>query len=349
MHSPSFGFIDNTNLYNGTWLIRLSKRGNSLNQRPQKRSVKKSYDTLTPKLAFQLMAPQTLAPSILATLFSVVYTAVSFSGSVNLLVATILFLICVLMQAAANTLNDYFDFKKGTDSLDNSSEDEFDAVLVYNHLNPTHVLIFASAQLVLAALLGAYIVFISGIIPLIIGLIGAVVVILYSAGKTPLSYLPIGEIAVGFVMGGLIPLACVYVLSGVLDWFVLIIALPLMIGIGMVLATNNTCDIEKDIEAKRSTLAVTLGRNRAVRIYKTVVLVWLVIIIVLELCFYTSGAVFGVLMACASFPVLRALLNNPLVQASRDGAMAQIISLNIAFISFYCLAIAMNDIVTFIF
>lgn len=295
------------------------------------------------------MAPQTLAPSIMAVLFSIVYTAISFSGIVNLTLAIVLFVICVLMQAAANTLNDYFDFKKGTDSLDNSSTDEFDAVLVYNNLNPTHVLIFAIVQLVIAALLGCYIVYVAGFIPLVIGLVGAVVVVIYSAGHTPLSYLPIGEVVIGLVMGGLIPLACVFVLSGVLDWLLMLIAVPLMIGIGMILATNNTCDIEKDIEAKRSTLAVTLGRTTAVSLYKMVVIAWMVIILLIEACFYMPSLVFGILMVCAAFPVLRALLTNPLNQASRDGAMAQIVSLNVIFITFYCLALAMNGVVTFIF
>lgn len=294
------------------------------------------------------MAPHTLAPSILAILFSIVYTAVSFSGTVNLLLAFVLFLICTLMQAAANTLNDYLDYKKGTDSRENSSEDAFDAVLVYNNINPAHVLIFAIAQLIVAALLGCYIVYISGVIPLVIGIIGAIVVVIYSAGRTPLSYLPIGEIAIGITMGGLIPLACVYVLSGVLDWWLALIALPLMIGIGMILATNNTCDIEKDIAAHRHTLAVTLGRNNAVSLYKLVIFIWPALMLILELIFFTPGIIFGVLMVCAAFPVLRAIMLNPLVQASRDGAMAQIISLNIIFIAFYCLAIAMAPSIAFI-
>lgn len=294
------------------------------------------------------MAPHTLAPSILAVLFSIIYTAISFSGTINLLLAIVLFLICALMQAAANTLNDYLDYKKGTDSRENSSEDAFDAVLVYNNINPAHVLIFAIAQLIVAALLGCYIVYISGIIPLVIGIIGAVVVVIYSAGRTPLSYLPIGEIAIGITMGGLIPLACVYVLSGVLDWWLALVALPLMIGIGMILATNNTCDIEKDIAAHRHTLAVTLGRDNAVSLYKLVILIWPALMLVLELIFFTPGIIFGVFMVCAAFPVLRAIMRNPLIQASRDGAMAQIISLNIIFISFYCLAIAMAPSIAFI-
>lgn len=294
------------------------------------------------------MAPHTLAPSILAVLFSIIYTAISFSGTINLLLAFVLFLICALMQAAANTLNDYLDYKKGTDSRENSSEDAFDAVLVYNNINPAHVLIFAIAQLIVAALLGCYIVYISGIIPLVIGIIGAVVVVIYSAGRTPLSYLPIGELAIGITMGGLIPLACVYVLSGVLDWWLALVALPLMIGIGMILATNNTCDIEKDIAAHRHTLAVTLGRDNAVSLYKLVILIWPALMLILELIFFTPGIIFAVFMVCAAFPVLRAIMRNPLIQASRDGAMAQIISLNIIFISFYCLSIAMAPSIAFI-
>ena len=319
-----------------------------MNQRTTTRRPANNYTPLTPKLGFQLMAPHTLAPSILAVLFSIIYTAISFSGTINLLLAIVLFLICALMQAAANTLNDYLDYKKGTDSRENSSEDAFDAVLVYNNINPAHVLIFAIAQLIVAALLGCYIVYISGIIPLVIGIIGAVVVVIYSAGRTPLSYLPIGEIAIGITMGGLIPLACVYVLSGVLDWWLALVALPLMIGIGMILATNNTCDIEKDIAAHRHTLAVTLGRDNAVSLYKLVILIWPALMLVLELIFFTPGIIFGVFMVCAAFPVLRAIMRNPLIQASRDGAMAQIISLNIIFISFYCLAIAMAPSIAFI-
>ena len=255
----------------------------TVEQRNNRRSVEKAFEPLTPKLCFQLMAPHTLAPSILALTFTLVFTTVTFSGSVNLLLFAVLFVICTLMQAAANTLNDYFDYKKGTDSLENSSEDAFDAVLVYHRLNPKHVLVFAIAQLVIAAILGCYIVSLSGLTVLVIGIIGALVVVIYSAGKTPLSYLPIGEVAIGFTMGGLIPLACVYVLSGVLDWWLMLTGLPLMIGIGMILATNNTCDIEKDIASKRHTLAVTLGREQAPMFYKLALIVWMAVTLVLVL------------------------------------------------------------------
>ena len=63
--------------------------------------------------------------------------------------------------------------------------------------------------------------------------------------------------------------------------------LPLMIGIGMILATNNTCDIEKDIASKRHTLAVTLGREQAPMFYKLALIVWMAVTLILEPVSYT--------------------------------------------------------------
>lgn len=56
---------------------------------------------------------------------------------------------------------------------------------------------------------------------------------------------------------------------------VLLVALPLIFGIGMILFTNNTCDIEKDIEAQRKTISVVLGRETAPNCYHVAILVWI--------------------------------------------------------------------------
>ena len=212
--------------------------------------------------------------------------------------------------------------------------------MVYNHLNPRTVLLYAISLLVLAAILGFYLVFITGWPLLILGLIGALAVVLYSAGNTPISYLPVGEFVSGIVMGGLITLASCYVLSGILDPRVLLISLPCIIGIGMILFTNNTCDIEKDIPAHRKTISVLLGRNTAVKTYRAMIAVWLLVIVAIVGIFYAPGMPFILLLVLAAFPTLRALFSNPLNQSSRDGAMAQITTLNVLFTAFYCLALA---------
>ena len=301
---------------------------------------KKPYSPLTLNLAFQLAAPHTWAAALMPVLFSYVYCAVTYSGKLSIFLSLILLAICLLMQSAVNVLNDYFDFKKGTDSADNSSDDAFDAVLVYNNLNPKSVLALAVGFLVIAAALGLYLVYLTSWILLVIGIVGALIVVLYSGGKTPISYLPIGEFVSGFVMGGLIPLACCYTLSGVFEPMVLLASLPIMFGIGMILFTNNTCDIEKDIPAQRKTISVVLGRKKAPNCYHAAVLVWIVLIVALIGVFYPTGMPLVMIMVLAAFPVLRAITNNPLNQKSRDAAMSQIVMLNVIFGGFYCLSIA---------
>lgn len=309
---------------------------------PKRPSVhsKKSFSRFTPSLAFQIAGPHTWVAAITPVLLAYTYSAITYSSNLHILSALILLCIAVLMQSAVNVLNDYFDYRKGTDSLDNSSEDPFDAVLVYNNLNPRTVLAYASILLVVAALLGFYLVYVTDWKLLVIGIIGALAVVLYSGGKTPISYLPIGELVSGVVMGGLIVLAGCYVLSGVLDIAVLLVSIPCIIGIGMVLFTNNCCDIEKDRAAKRKTLPVVLGRTNALSAYRLVLALWIVAIVAIVGIFYAPGMPFLILMVLAAFPVLRALLTNPLNQQSRDAAMSQIVSLNALLTCFYCHALA---------
>ena len=53
-------------------------------------------------------------------------------------------------------------------------------------------------------------------------------------------------------------------------------------------------------------------------------------------------------MLLASYPLLKALVANPLIPASRIGAMAQICSVNIALGAFYAAAIMANSTAAFV-
>ena len=285
------------------------------------------YSRLTPRLALQLAAPHTWPAAILPCLAAVCAAGVA-QHRIGILAALTLLLICILFQAAANTFNDYFDYIKGTDTADDNVEVS-DSTLVYNNINPTHALILAIAFVALAFILGIYIVVISGIVPLIIAIIGAAVVVLYSAGKTPLSYLPIGEIVSGFFFGMLIPIAVYLSLTRSFDWRMLLWCLPLVIGVGLIMMTNNTCDIEKDIEAGRNTLPVHLGRETSVNVYHLALLAWLVLIIIFSALFFGGGVILTPFMLLAVWPVLKPLLANPLVPQTRIQAMGQILTVNV--------------------
>ena len=301
-----------------------------------------TYGKFTPLMAWQLAAPHTWPAAILPVLVAAAAAAV-IAPPISVLMTLVLLVICVLMQAAVNTFNDYYDYVKGTDSADDNV-DPTDAVLIYNHVNPRAALALAIGFLVGAFLLGAYVIWIAGWIPLAIGALGAVIVVLYSAGKTPISYLPIGELVSGVVMGGLIPLACFQALTGSFDLRALLWAVPTMLGVGLIMFTNNTCDIEKDTDSKRRTLSVLLGRKRARKLYHALVYLWVAFVILLIALFFTNGLVVMPFMLLASYPLLRALLQNPLTPPARIGAMAQICSVNIALGTFYAAAILASNV-----
>lgn len=228
---------------------------------------------LTPLQALRLAAPHTWPASVYPALFGELYCLLR-GYDMTFAVAAVLFCACVLMQSAVNTLNDYFDYVKGTDQEDDCVEVS-DAVLVYENINPKQALALGVGFLAAAALLALPVIVSAGPAPFIIGVAGGLVVLTYSGGALPISYLPIGECVSGIIMGGLIPLGIVAAVTGTFDWFVLIVSLPFIIGIALIMMTNNGSDIEKDIQAKRWTLPVLLGRKNSVRLYRGTVVVWL--------------------------------------------------------------------------
>lgn len=296
------------------------------------------YQSLTPKMMAELAAPHTWPASIFPVMLALALAVATSAGPVDGVMVCVLLAISVLFQSAVNTMNDYFDYVKGTDTMENQ-DDPTDAVLVYNNVNPRHALAYAIALIAAAFALGVYCIIVAGWIPLVIALIGVAILFLYSGGKLPISYLPVGEVVSGFTFGGLITLASYQVLTLNLDFMVLLWGLPVMLGVALIMLTNNGCDIDKDIAARRRTLPVLLGYEKMVKLYHGIIFVWMVAICVLVLVFFTKGWVVLPFMLLATHPLGRALLANPLLPKTRGAAFAQCTSLNIVLDTFYCAAI----------
>ena len=297
---------------------------------------------MSAKMAFWLAAPHTWAASILPVLLGTMLSAAHY-GAFDVLLFACVLCICVLMQSSVNALNDYYDFVKGTDSLENS-DDPSDAVLVYNDIDPQAVFRLGAAFLAAAALLGGYVVYRCGMEPLIIGAVGGLVIVLYSAGKHPLSYYPIGEMVSGVVMGGLIPLAVYNVLTGEMDAQMLYLSAPVIIGIAMIMYTNNISDIERDIPAGRKTLPVLLGRPLAVKAYRLAVILWLLCMAHLVFYHFRMGLVLMPVMLLLGKPVLRTVFRLPFTAETRGAAMGTIMKANVLFGVGYMLMIAVGTI-----
>ena len=272
---------------------------------------------LRPKDVLDLAAPSSWAASVMPCVLAIGLSYKA-QGFLRPLEALCLFVGAILMQSAVNALNDYADFLKGTDTLENSP-DASDAVIVYG-LDPVVARNCGIAFLALALLgpgLGATLL--AGPVPLIIGLVGAVVVVLYSHGKTPISYLPLGELVSGFVMGGLITLAGVYLQTRVLSFFVLVQALPVAIGIGLIMLSNNGCDLERDLEAGRRTLPCVLGRQKTDLFYRVAIIVWVASPLLLLL---AQGMPMGALVYALELPaMLQGLMRQLSLQLGQPARM----------------------------
>ena len=306
-----------------------------------------AYERLTPLMCLRLAAPHTWpGPSVLPTAFGGLYALVC-GWAFSPLVWCLLLAVAVLAQSAVNTLNDWADFKKGTDTAENS-DDPTDAVLVFNNPDPRHVLALACAEMGVALVCGlACCALAATAVPIVIGAVGALVIVAYSNGKLPISYLPLGELVSGVVMGFLIPLADVVVFACLdtpapapfafpaqISLFTpspnasfppfVCCALPFVAGIALVMATQNACDIERDAPAGRKTLAVLLGRVRARMVYRLVAGAWVVLVLGLSLCCFGGGLWLVAVVLVLGAGTLRSVLANPLVHETRGPAMAAI-------------------------
>ena len=233
---------------------------------------------MTAAAAIRLAAVHTWPAAVCPALFGIFWClqrGISLSPAKAVLLAAA----CVLSQSSVNTLNDYVDFVSGTDSEADNVEVN-DSVLVYYRVNPEHALALGIIYLVSAALCGVAASWHSGPAPFIVGILGGLTVLGYSVAPVPVAALPLGEAVSGFVMGALIPLGTAAAADGKFHLEIIPECLPLILGIALIMISNNGSDIEKDIPAERMTLPVLLGRGRTLILYRSMLAAWIALLCV---------------------------------------------------------------------
>jgi 1,4-dihydroxy-2-naphthoate octaprenyltransferase len=142
-------------------------------------------------------------------------------------------------------------------------------------------------------------------------------------------------------MGGLIPMGILAAASGELHGEILFWSLPFILGISLIMLSNNGCDIEKDEKAGRHTLAVLLGKERTVFLYHVLVWLWLFFICV---CACLISGIWGltapVLLLVGGRKVFAEQAGTKLLQEQRIWQMKSVLKANVAGNGAYFLAIA---------
>lgn len=236
-------------------------------------------DISTAKLMWQLTRPHTLtatfSPVILGTALALFDTKIDWLLFVAMLVC------CLCLQIATNLFNEYYDFKRGLDTVDSVG---IGGALVRHGTKPSSVLAFALVLYAFAMVIGVYICMASSWWLVVIGLIGMAIGYLYTGGPFPIAYTPFGELFAGLAMGIGFILIAYFIQTGDVSWTSFLVSVPLGILVGGINMSNNIRDIKEDTIGGRKTLAILLGRKHAITalaISFVVAYVWIIVLVII--------------------------------------------------------------------
>lgn len=231
------------------------------------------------RIWWQLTRPHTLTaafvPVLLGTALAVKY------NSLHVLLFTAMLVASLLIQAATNMFNEYFDYARG---LDNENSVGIGGAIVRNGVKPKTVLALGFAFFAIALILGIYISATSSWWIALIGLVCMAVGYFYTGGPKPIAYTPFGELMSGFFMGVVIIQISFFIQTGYITYLSILFSIPVSILIGTIMLANNIRDLDGDRENGRKTLAIIFGRKNAIKLLAGMFIVsysWIILLIIL--------------------------------------------------------------------
>jgi len=219
----------------------------------------------------KLTRPRTLtaafSPVCLGAAFSYYFYPLAQSYNLSFLYSLLILLTVIGAQIAANIWNEYFDYKSGLDAnqtIGNSG------AITREGLSPKLIKKLGYLFTLLPAITGFSLAYMTTPYLIPVGVFCIAISFFYSAGPMPLSRTPLGDLASGIAMGFAITLITAFIWAGQLTLFMLIAALPSLLLIAAILMANNLRDIKNDTKHGRHTLAIVLGRARALHLLRNV-------------------------------------------------------------------------------
>lgn len=227
---------------------------------------------------WRLMRPHTLTASFVPVFTGSALALYESSLSRTLFIAMLL--ACLLIQAATNMFNEYYDYVRG---LDNEKSVGIGGTIVRDGVSPKFIRNLAFLFYFISVILGIYICYSSSWWIAVIGLVSMAVGYFYTAGPFPIAYSPLGELFSGFFMGPVIIMITYYIQTGSLSWSAFYVSISVGIFIGAINMSNNIRDLDGDKEGGRKTLPILLGRKNAVNFLAALFIisyVWLIFLII---------------------------------------------------------------------
>jgi len=206
------------------------------------------------KIWIEAARPKTLWASVAPVLIG---TAMAYAdGKWDLLVAVITLLSAMMIQIGTNFSNDYYDYKKGADTVERIGPIRATGAGLVKPaaMRLAYILAFS-----LSVISGFYLIWLGGWPILVIGFFSILFGVLYTGGPFPLGYKGLGDVFV-LIFFGPIAVGGTYYLQ-TLDMNLSVILAGLSPGLisTALLSVNNLRDIHTEKKAGKKTLAVRFG------------------------------------------------------------------------------------------
>jgi 1,4-dihydroxy-2-naphthoate octaprenyltransferase len=177
---------------------------------------------------------------------------------------------CMTAHAGANLLSDYYDFKT---RVDREGTFGSSGLLVGGIMAPDQILRGGWIALVLAGVIGAYLVFVTpnGMLLIWLILIGGLLGIFYTAKPLEFKYHALGDLAVFVSFGPAMVLGAYFVQAHHFSWKPVLYSIPIGFLVDAILHSNNLRDIVNDGVVKIKTVPILIGEKWAKLMYQALV------------------------------------------------------------------------------
>lgn len=234
------------------------------------------------KVWWHLTRPHTLTASFVPVFLGTTIALTMEGDNISFPLFFAMLVASMLIQAATNMFNEYYDYKLG---LDNENSVGIGGTIVRHGVAPGTIMGIALSFYGIALLLGIYICAMSSWWLALIGLVCMLIGYLYTGGPYPIAYSPFGELVSGIVMGMGIVLIAFFIQTNTVTLEAVLLSVPSMILVGAIMLSNNIRDIVGDTEGGRKTMAILVGRNNAVYILSLFFIVsylWIAGLVIIE-------------------------------------------------------------------
>lgn len=173
----------------------------------------------------------------------------------------------VFMHAGTNLMNDYYDVRYGVDTESAETTKYRPHIIILGVAPARHVFYTAVGFFAAATVIGLYLTYLSGPMVLLIGVIGVLAGVGYTAPPMKYKYLGLGELSVFLMWGPLMVEGAYYVQRHALSFDALLVSIPFGTLVALVLFANNIRDIEHDDSQHIRTIAMALGPKLGIQAY----------------------------------------------------------------------------------